>query len=543
MTAWTPTAAAIALFFSPATWGAGADPIAEVEPNDRRTSPQKVFAPCVVACTVDPRTHGGSDVFAFDVDAPGHLRIDVTGVEGVDFQLSLYGSERAPIARVDGQPEGRGEHYVTRVRRDTYILEIRTRAPKGVPETAAYTLTLQRPDLEAYTPSIEAIKAAIQRGLTYLAKTQGDDGAWRRQSIAHGITGLALMGFVAEDLLEFANTVQKAAGFFKKSAIPPGSYPKSAHQEASLGGSLVGARSGHFIYEQAIAVLAMSEYLHRHEDAATRKKVADGIQLLLRSQNTALKPRILGGPIPPKHDQFGGWKYLPKQTRGDLSVSGWCLIALAAAETAGFKTSPSLRKDYLVFCRRCYNEKLKRYAYEPGGMGLTTDTLNAVGTLTTLLCQEPADPLVAQGIKGLRRSLPHWQAEGERGSYPFYYWYYGSRAMYVAGGDYWKEWQAVVCPMLLKFQNDDGSWDVAASEKKIGKDYGTAVAVLILQLCSGKAPAYLKGLSAAKPRAAYSCPTCVGNIEDLLRKAKRDRSTKEQLIEQIQELIDQYRGE
>jgi hypothetical protein len=195
----------------------------------------------------------------------------------------------------------------------------------------------------------------------------------------------------------------------------------------------------------------------------------------------------------------------------------------------------------MVYCRRCFNEKENAYQYQHPS-GPVTNTTNAVGVLTTLMCVGGECDVVRKGLRTLRMNFPCWETEGGRGKYPFYYWYYASRAMYVAGGDYWKQWQAAICPMLLRRQNEDGSWDVALKEEEVGTAYTTALGVLILQLCSGNPPAYLHGLELKQEN--YPCPKLVEDVEDLLRRAKRDpRTNKEQLIQQIETLLDRYHGE
>lgn len=517
---------------------AGEGPIKEVEPNDSPAKAQAVPSSCEVAARSKERDR---DLFQLKVEKPMFLRVAVTAAEGFDLSLRLLDSRRKPVYEADGQPAGKPEEMVSRVRRDTYVVEVFSRRAKGhAGADAPYTLTLSELDPASYEPPTAQIKAAIKKGLAYMATQQHEEGWWPEKRFAHGISGLALMGFVAEGLPEFKAVVGKGAAYFKKSYVPPGTYPKNALMEARLAGSLVGQRSAHFIYEQAIAVLALSEYVHHTKDAEARKMVAEGLRLLLQSQNTRAKPKALGGPVDAKSRFFGGWKYYPQQTTGDISVSGWCIIALAAAEAAGFKTPAEAREAYMVFCRKCFNEKTAAYGYEPD-RGNVTHTTNSVGVLTTLLCEGGKCPLMRTGLRRIRSNLPVWEKEGERGNHPLYYWYYASRAMYVAGGDYWKQWQAVVCPMLLKHQNGDGSWDANEAELKPGKNYSTAVAILILQLCSGNPPAYLKGLELKTEQ--YPCPRCVDDIEDLLRKAAADRRTKEQLIKDIQALIGRYRGD
>jgi hypothetical protein len=95
--------------------------------------------------------------------------------------------------------------------------------------------------------------------------------------------------------------------------------------------------------------------------------------------------------------------------------------------------------------------------------------------------------------------------------------------------------------MLLEHQKEDVSWDAALDEKKVGLEYTTFLAVLILQLCSGDPPSYLEGLELKTE--TYSCPTCLEDIEKLLGRAERERLSKEDLIEEIRALLDRSYGE
>ena len=136
--------------------------------------------------------------------------------------------------------------------------------------------------------------------------------------------------------------------------------------------------------------------------------VGAGVDLLLRSQNVKTKPEILGGPVPETDRNFGAWRYTPRSRSGDLSVSGWCLIALAAASEAGFRVPERVRKDYMRFCRSCFNEKLGAYTYTAAGSGQQTNTTNAVGVLTTLMCMGGECPVVRTGLRLIRRNFPNW---------------------------------------------------------------------------------------------------------------------------------------
>ncbi len=522
-----------------AGYAAGAA-VKEVEPNGDFDTAQKVATNCDVQATMGEG--GDSDFFRLQVQNPTFLRASATGVPAVDVGLVLYAEDGEEIARVDGQRAGKPEQMLHRVRRGTYLLEVKLVAEEGARAGAPYTLQLRETTLVQYEPSMAQIKAAIKKGLLWLAPKQKAEGCWEPKSGHYGVSGLALMGFIGEKLPEFDKTIARGMDFFTKAYVPPGTHKDDANLEDAIAGSLIGdGPNSHFIYEHAIATLALAEYVHAHpKDAKARAMLTGAAGLLVRCQATEAKPQSIAGPVAAEAEYHGSWRYQANADNGDLSASGWALIALAAAETAGYKLPENVRKDYMGYCRRCFNEERGAYAYQVKSEEVT-NTTNAVGVLTTLMCVGGKCPVVRKGIATLRKSFPAWEQEGGRGLYPFYYWYYASRAMYVAGGNYWKEWQGAICPMLLERQNADGSWDAAQKEEEVGTEYTTALAILILQLCSGNPPAYLEGLTLETVK--YDCPQCLDDIQKLLKAAKGDDTTKEQLIKQVQELINRYYGD
>jgi hypothetical protein len=513
-------------------------PLSELEPNESASRAQLVPANARVQATV--KGNGDRDNFLFEFERAAFIRAGVTARKGVDFELRLYGPDRKLLMRVDGQGPGEPEELLCRIRHGEHRLEVESRT-EGALKEAPYTLTLKRLTLRDYEPPMAEVKAAIRKGLGYLGEQQGEDGAFPNAVSTPGVTGLALMAFLGEKDESYLRIEKAAAGYFKGSYVAPGAEKRSPRDEAGKAGLLIGDRARHIIYAQAIAVLAMAEYVERHGDEEAREMVAEGVKLLLRSQASGARPPELGGPFNEKHRWFGGWKYTPHDKMADLSASGWCLIALKAAREAGFSVPEQAEQDFMVFCRGCFDEKVGAYGYAPAGGGRPTNTTNAVGVLTTLLIKGGDCPVVRDGLSRIRRGFPNWEIEGGTGRYPFYYWYYASRAMYMAGGDYWKEWRAAICPMLLDHQNEDGSFNAVDDEEEVGMVYTTSLAVLILQLVSGNPPSYLKGLDLTAK--SYPCPDLVKDIEKLVRRAETDRSTKEELTKEILELIDRFYGE
>jgi hypothetical protein len=94
-------------------------------------------------------------------------------------------------------------------------------------------------------------------------------------------------------------------------------------------------------------------------------------------------------------------------------------------------------------------------------------------------------PKVEGGARILLAHLPTW----EKGQVDFYYWYYGSLALFQYGGDTWKRWNRAMVKALLpnQWRNKDfcrnGSWDpVGCWGKYGGRVYATAINALTLEV-------------------------------------------------------------
>src|SRR6516165_10190602 len=83
---------------------------------------------------------------------------------------------------------------------------------------------------------------------------------------------------------------------------------------------------------------------------------------------------------------------------------------------------------------------------------------------------------VEAGIAYLKQYMPEIKL-GSRYSHYFYGHYYAAQAMKLRGGDDWNEWYTAIRDELLRRQAAAGYW-----ADSIGNDYGTAMALFILQM-------------------------------------------------------------
>ncbi|MDH4220636.1 MAG: VWA domain-containing protein, partial [Candidatus Aminicenantes bacterium] len=101
------------------------------------------------------------------------------------------------------------------------------------------------------------------------------------------------------------------------------------------------------------------------------------------------------------------------------------------------------------------------------------------------------DPRIPPALRFMQNNPPVWNKEDPGNGYPFYYWYYGTRAMLSAGGEDWQIWKDWMCRLLVDNQNGDGSWSGNQSEENM-PIYTTALGALMLELCCGHLPIYMR---------------------------------------------------
>jgi len=91
---------------------------------------------------------------------------------------------------------------------------------------------------------------------------------------------------------------------------------------------------------------------------------------------------------------------------------------------------------------------------------------------------------VNRGLLYVMRYLP--PQEQNVGHY-FYGHYYAAQAMFLSGDESWQRWWPAVRGELLATQEPDGSW-----RNQAGDEYGTAMALIILQIPNRLLPIFQK---------------------------------------------------
>jgi len=315
--------------------------------------------------------------------------------------------------------------------------------------------------------------------IDWLAKHQEPDGSW--SSTKHGasvksdtaVTGLALLALLSNGNTEKfgrqKESVQRAVAWLMSKQNADGMIWDSSDDGA-----------GHRAkgYPCAIASIALIEAGGMANIPATRAAGQKAIDYICNVHQSS----------------SGGWRYAPGNA-GDLSVTGWYVMALKSAKVCGFTVPEGAFVRALSFVDKLEVKETaadgvgySRYKYSRTDDHLeSAHRLTAIGTVVRQFTgtkseelQTTTDWFVASG------GLPTYGTNGDK--VDLYYWYYGSLALHQqhrVQPELWTQW----CESMLSAlgpsqctQGDDfGSWDpVGAYSNEWGRVGQTALSTLCL---------------------------------------------------------------
>lgn len=369
------------------------------------------------------------------------------------------------------------------------------------PADVAKSLTLRTPkrtmgkvDGDGTKNSVEQ---AIKSGLEWLKRQQKSGGNWELHSgypdagysvlrTDTGATALALLAFLGDGHTQhdgdYQETVRKGLKWLRGIQKPDGDY----HDHTELGRQTA-------FYAHSQATIAICEAYALTGDQELAASADRAIEFLLSSQ----------------HPIEGGWRYQPQErdSMGDLSVTGWGLMALNTARMAGIDVPPEAFGRVSFFLDQVATRDGARYRYLPSDPpGKASRAMTACGLLgRQWLGWSKDDPAMVEGVDWLLRPefAPQW-TDGKRNVYE---WYYVGQTLHNLGGDRFKRWFGTVQDLIVDHQQRRGSrkapTDVAGSwnpldpsgsvdeyANKAGRLYMTAMCLLVLETPVRHAPIY-----------------------------------------------------
>lgn len=322
------------------------------------------------------------------------------------------------------------------------------------------TSAQNNPSAGEMTPALEA---SVARGLEFLKGLQNDDGSFGRGRYGRhvGITGLCAIAFMADGHIpgrgKYGDVVKKALDFVVEHATETGLLAAEATN---------GPMYGH-----GFAALFLGEaYGMSPDDDRTRDALTRAVQLIVNSQNDE-----------------GGWRYNPVPYDADVSVTICQIMALRSARNAGIKVPKETIDAAVRYVKECQNaDGGFRYMKEMGGSAWPR---TAAGIASLFYAGIYKDEAIDRGLDYLfQNAMPTGNGGPLGQAHYFYGHYYAVQAMYLAGGDRWAKWWPAIRDELLARQESNGMWN----DHQAGEAYGTAMALIILQMPKRYLPIFQK---------------------------------------------------
>jgi len=319
-------------------------------------------------------------------------------------------------------------------------------------------------------------EAAVERGLRWIVAHQLPSGGWSfdHRKICQGqcrdpgtststtaATGMALLALLGAGYThqagEYQDNIHRALYYLA------GRGRATEHGRDYLEGDKA-------MYGQGLASMALCEAYAMTEDPGIREVAQQAIRFVIDAQDPT----------------SGGWRYVPKEA-GDMTVTGWQLMALKSAQMARFDVPSS---TYFMACRfldRVQSHEGACYGYiSPENDPRHSTT--AIGLLCRMYTGWPRDNrALGQGVGFLAQWGP---AKDD-----MYYNYYATQVLHHYEGPAWDAWNRRMRDFLIATQATDGheagSWFFSGNYGKVGgRLYNTAMAVMTLEVYYRYLPLY-----------------------------------------------------
>lgn len=314
------------------------------------------------------------------------------------------------------------------------------------------------------TPELDA---AVQRGLAALVKEQTEDGSFGSARFGKNIavTALSCLALMADGNLPgrgaYGRNVEKGLEFVLSCSTETGLLASESANGPMYGHGFATVFLGEvYGMTKGGGETALSGRVH--------EALVKACKLIERSQNSE-----------------GGWRYNPVPYDADVSVTICQIMGLRSARNAGIEVPKETIDRAVEYVRKCQNPD-GGFRYQ-ANTGFSAWPRSAAGVASLYYAGVYEGNDIDRGVAYLKQNaMPG--AKGVSNAHYFYGHYYAVQTMYLAGGESWATWWPAVRGELLSKQEPDGSWN----DPSVGPAYGTAMALIILQMPKRFLPIFQK---------------------------------------------------
>ena len=330
------------------------------------------------------------------------------------------------------------------------------------PGSCSASVCRSRPWKMSMVRPLRTTRAAIDRGLNYLARKQDRDGSWtnttRSGEYPVAMTALAGLALLMDGNTttqgRYAPQVDRAVRFLLRSQLANGLITQEGQE-------------GRPMYGHGFSMLFLSQVYGMTEDPDRSRQIHDvlvrAVELTARAQSN------------------GGWYYTHDARNDEGSVTITQVQALRACRNAGIAVPKDVIDNAMAYLEKSQNRDGGiRYSLRRR-MGASRPPLTAAAVCCWYNAGLYDSPLAARAI---RYCKAHLSAGSASSGHDYYAHLYFAQALFVSDDPFWEEYYPQRRDYLLRLQRSDGFWLGDAA----GDVYGTAVALIILQLPYNQVP-------------------------------------------------------
>ena len=310
---------------------------------------------------------------------------------------------------------------------------------------------------------------AVRAGLDYLARTQDADGSWHNDQGGENYP-VAISALAGTALLANGNTptrgryaphVEKAVVYLLACSTSSGLIT-GPNQENSR------PMHGHGFALMFLSCAYGTETKSSLRDK-TKQVIEKAVRLTAEGQSSA-----------------GGWYYIPGGEYDEGSVTVTQVQALRAAHNAGLAVPRGTITQAVNYIDRCSTSE-GGICYSLSSRGEARLAISAAAVATLYNAGQYDAPVANRCLEYVWRHFQDRKTWSKGAGHDFYCQLYAAQAFYMAGDKYWDVYFPAVRDQLVSMQDKgEGSWNGDG----IGKAYGTAIALIILQLPYKYLPVY-----------------------------------------------------
>ncbi len=314
-------------------------------------------------------------------------------------------------------------------------------------------------------PGITAeAKAAIDKGLAFLARTQDRQGFWSNRS-GYGEYPVAMTALAGMALLmdgntttqgRYAQNVDRATTYVLRSVTPNGLIGRKEIAE------------GRPMFGHGFSLLFLSQVMGVCEDSARAAEIQEAlgraVQLTGRSQS-----------------RLGGWIYSPDSGGDEGSVTITQVQGLRSCRNMGVEVPKSIIDRAMEYLSISQNSD-GGIRYMAGQQGTPSRVpITAAAVACWYNAGEYENPKAKKALEFCKGKLSGGSPEQGHDYYAHVYW---AQSLFISTDKDWDNYYAKRRQYLLAQQQPDGSW----FGDGVGDVYGTALALIILQLPYNQLP-------------------------------------------------------